>query len=69
MIRKNIRKVNSVNRVQLVELNTSLGTESRVRRGKPDHNQATVSDLNLREEGISKIGTWNVGTLYQPGKL
>ena len=69
MIGKNSREVHSVNRVQLEELNTSLGTKSRVRQGKPDRNQATVSDINLREEDISKIGTWNVRTLYQPGKL
>lgn len=60
---KNIEVIdNSVNGVNLgLRLDTSLGTESCVRQGRPDRHQVTVSDI--------RIGTWKVRTLAQPGRL
>src|SRR5438132_7956068 len=62
MVEKIKTKDNSVKRVSLSpRLDTSLGTESCVRQGRPYRHQATVSDI--------KIGTWNVRKLTDPGKL
>ena len=53
MVEKMKTKDNSVKGVSLSpRLDTSLGTESCVRQGRPDRHQATVSNI--------KIGTWNV---------
>ena len=62
MVEKIKTKDNSVKGVSLSpRLDTSLGTESYVRQGRSDRHQTTVSDI--------KIGTWNVRTLTDPGKL
>ena len=62
MVGKIKKKANSVKGVSLSpRLDTSLGTESCVRQGRPDRHQSSVSDM--------KIGTWNVRTLAHLGKL
>lgn len=47
----------------------SPGREGHAEQVTPDHNPATAANnmKNLRKR--IKIGTWNVNTLYQPGKL
>ena len=53
---------NSVNGA-LIE-NTSLGRDGHVRQVTLDRQQATV-----RTKNSLKIGTWNVRTMFQKGKL
>ena len=42
----------------------SSGKDCYVQQVTPDHHQATVCNNNIK-----KIGTWNVRTLFQKGKL
>ena len=61
---------NSVNGVHRTSGNSSLGSVGHVLQVSPDRHQATVSIGN--KYSVSKairIGTWNVQTMFQKGKL
>ena len=61
---------NSVNGVHRTSGNSSLGRVGHVRQVSPDRHQATVSigDKYSVSKAI-RIGTWNVQTMFQKGKL
>ena len=59
-----MKSENSVKGVSSSTGNSSLGREHNVRQVSPDSHQATV-----RNRQQLKIGTWNVQTMLQKGKL
>ena len=61
---------NSVNGAHRTSGNSSLVRVEHVRRVSPDRHQATVSNRNnsILSKAI-RIGTWNVQTMFQEGKL
>ena len=79
MVLSNRKSCNGVKGVHSVSgREASPGTETRVRQGNLDRNQATASESESKPKGnrrygnnenCSRIGTWNVRTLYQAGKL
>lgn len=63
--------VNSVNDGSDINPELTLGRDTHVRQVRLDRHQDTVSRKNRRSRnhGKFKIGTWNVNTLYQSGKM
>ena len=55
---------NSVNGASSAARKSTLGRVEHVRQVPPDHHQATVSNRKTL-----KIGTWDVQTMLQKGKL
>ena len=62
----NLDTLNSVNGASNNSKGTSLGTDDHVRQVILDRHQVTVCNSNRHK---IKMGTWNVRTLYQAGKL
>ena len=65
MVMHNLREnPNGVNGVASTDIDASLGRDRYVRQVAPDRYQATV-----RNKKSIRIGTWNVRTMLQSGKL
>ena len=62
----NLDTLNSVNGASNNSKGTSLGTDDHVRQLILDRHQVTACNSNMNK---IKVGTWNVRTLYQAGKL
>ena len=62
----NLDTLNSVNGASNNSKGTSLGTDDHVRQVILDRHQVTACNSNRNK---IKVGTWNVRTLYQAGKL
>ena len=62
----NLDTLNSVNGASNNSKGTSLGTDDHVRQVILDRHQVTVCNSNRNK---IKVGTWNVRTLYQAGRL
>ncbi|XP_063601937.1 craniofacial development protein 2-like [Penaeus indicus] len=59
-------KANSVKGISVTDLDSSLGTAVHGKQVAPDRHQITACNTTKRP---LRIGTWNVRTLYQCGKL
>ena len=60
----NLNKTNSVNEARSSRVGALLGKVNHLQHVEPDCHHATVSNKE-----IIKIGTWNVRTMYQDGRL